>query len=276
MARILYRNSPHGNFKMRIASGFRRCVPACPPPLFAVKTTAGMSQGIRIKDLPKNERPRERLAELGAGALKTSELIAILLRTGLRGVSAIQIGEQLLQKFGTLTALERASLDQLQEIKGIGRDKAIALKSAFTLARRMAAELHGEAPLLDTPGTVADYLREQNRGYEVEHFQAVLLNVRRKLIRVEVISQGLVDSLLVHPREVFKTAIAANASALVLVHNHPSGDATPSEADIRVTRDLIRAGQLLKIEVLDHVILGRRAAENGKDYVSLRELGYFA
>jgi DNA repair protein RadC len=235
-----------------------------------------MSHGIRIKDLPKNERPRERLAELGADALKTSELIAILLRTGLQGVSAIQIGEQLLQKFGTLTALERASLSQLQEIKGIGRDKAIALKSAFTLARRMAAELHGEAPLLDTPGTVADYLREQNRGYEVEHFQAVLLNVRRKLIRVEVISQGLVDSLLVHPREVFKTAIAANASALVLVHNHPSGDPTPSEADIRVTRDLIRAGQLLKIEVLDHVILGRRAAANGRDYVSLRELGYFA
>jgi DNA repair protein RadC len=238
--------------------------------------TAGMSHGVKIKDLPAGERPRERLAELGADALKTSELIAILLRTGLQGVSAIQIGEELLQRFGTLTALERASLEKLQETKGIGRDKAIALKSAFTLARRMAAELHGEAPLLDTPGSVADYLREQNRGYEVEHFQAVLLNVRRKLICVELIAQGLVDTILVHPREVFKKAIAANASALVLVHNHPSGDPTPSEADIRVTRDLIRAGQLLKIEVLDHVILGRRAKENGKDYVSLRELGYFA
>jgi DNA repair protein RadC len=235
-----------------------------------------MSHGIRIKDLPMNERPRERLVEKGADALKNSELIAILLRTGLQGVSAIQIGEELLQRFGTLTALERASLEQLQETKGIGRDKAIALKSSFTLARRMAAELQGEAPLLETPGAIADHLREQNRSYEVEHFQAVLLNVRRKLIRVEVISQGLVDTILVHPREVFKSAIAANASALVLVHNHPSGDPTPSEADIRVTRDLIRAGQLLKIEVLDHVILGRRAAENGKDYVSLRELGYFA
>jgi DNA repair protein RadC len=235
-----------------------------------------MSHGIKIKDLPASERPRERMAELGAGALKNSELIAIMLRTGLKGVSAIEIGEQLLQKFGTLTALERASLSQLQEIKGIGPDKAIALKCAFTLARRMAAELHGEEPLLDTPGSIADYLREENRGYAVEHFQAVLLNVRRKLIRVEVISKGLVDTILVHPREVFKDAIAANASAVVLVHNHPSGDPTPSEADIRVTRDLIRAGQLLKIEVLDHVILGRRAAENGKDYVSLRELGYFA
>ncbi len=238
--------------------------------------SAGMTHGVKIKDLPASERPRERLVELGADALKNAELIAILLRTGLQGVSAIQIGEELLQRFKNLTALERASLDELQEVKGIGRDKAIALKSAFTLARRMAAELQGEEPLLDTPATIADYLREQNRGYEVEHFQAVLLNVRRKLIRVEIISQGLVDTILVHPREVFKKAISANASALVLVHNHPSGDPTPSEADIRVTRDLIRAGQLLKIEVLDHVILGRRAAENGKDYVSLRELGYFA
>jgi DNA repair protein RadC len=234
-----------------------------------------MTHGVKIKDLPASERPRERLAELGADALKTSELIAILLRTGLKGVSAIQIGEELLQRFGTLTALERAPLKELQLVKGIGRDKAIALKSAFTLARRMAKELQGEAPMLDTPGSIADHLREENRSYEVEHFQAVLLNVRRKLIRVEIISQGLVDSILVHPREVFRAAIAANASALVLVHNHPSGDPTPSEADIRVTRDLIRAGQLLKIEVLDHVILGRRQAENGKDYISLREIGYF-
>jgi DNA repair protein RadC len=216
------------------------------------------------------------MAESGADALKNSELIAILLRTGLKGVSAIEIGEELLHRFGTLTSLERASLEQLQQTKGIGRDKAIALKSAFTLARRMAAELHGEAPLLDTPHAIADYLREENRSYEVEHFQAVLLNVRRKLIGVEMISKGLVDTILVHPREVFRKAIAANASSLVLVHNHPSGDPTPSDADIRVTRDLIRAGQLLKIEVIDHVILGRRAAQNGKDYVSLRELGYFA
>jgi len=235
-----------------------------------------MNAGIRIKDLPASERPRERLAELGADALRTSELIAIILRTGLQGISAIQIGEQLLQKFRTLDALSRASLDQLREVKGIGRDKAIALKSAFTLARRMAQELHGESPLLDNPASIADYLREENRVYEVERFQAVLLNTRRKLIRVEQISQGLVDTILVHPREVFKAAIAANASALVLVHNHPSGDPSPSEADIKVTRDLIRAGQLLKIDVLDHVILGRRATLNGKDYASLRELGHFA
>jgi DNA repair protein RadC len=234
-----------------------------------------MSDGIRIKDLPENERPRERLAELGAQALRNAELIAILLRAGTKGRSAIQIAEELLQKFHTLNALARASLEELSEIKGIGRDKAIALTSAFTLAARMAQELQGEAPLLDTPERVADFLRDENRAYDVEHFQAVLLNSRRKLIKVEQISDGLVDSLLVHPREVFRGAIAANASSLVLVHNHPSGDPTPSESDVRVTRDLIRAGQLLKIEVADHIILGHCTAANSKGYFSMREMGLF-
>jgi DNA repair protein RadC len=234
-----------------------------------------MTTGIRIKDLPKNERPRERMAEKGADALSPAELIAILLRTGMKGRSAIEIGNEMVHKFKTLDALSRASLEELKGIKGVGRDKAIALKAAFTLARLLARESKGEAPLLDSPELIADYLREDNRAYTVEQFQAVLLNTRRKLISVERISTGLVDTILIHPREVFKSAIAANASALVLVHNHPSGDPTPSEADIRATRDLIRAGQLLKIEVLDHVILGRRTAENGRDYVSLRELGFF-
>jgi DNA repair protein RadC len=248
----------------------------CPPHGFPViKTAFGMTTGIRIKDLPKNERPRERLAELGADALRPAELIAILLRTGMKGRSAIEIAGELVQQYKSLDALSRASLEELKLVKGIGRDKAIALKAAFTLARFMAKELSGDAPLLDNPERIADYLREDNRTYEVEQFQAILLNTRRRLIRVDLISQGLLDSLLIHPREVFRSAIAANASALVLVHNHPSGDPTPSEADIRATRDLIRAGQLLKIEVLDHIILGRRTAENGRDYTSLRELGFF-
>jgi len=234
-----------------------------------------MSDGIRIKDLPENERPRERLAELGAQALRDAELIAILLRTGTKGRSAVQIADELVHRFGTLQALARASLEDLRAIKGIGRDKAIALKSAFTLAARMAQELQGEAPLLDTPELVADFLRDENRDYDVEHFQAVLLNSRRKLIKVEQISQGLVDSILVHPREVFRGALAANASSLVLLHNHPSGDPTPSESDIRVTRDLIRAGQLLKIEVADHIILGHRTTGNSKGYFSMREMGLF-
>lgn len=230
---------------------------------------------IRIKDLPGTERPRERLVELGADALRNAELIAILLRTGLRGCSALQIAELLLQKFGTLDQLARASLADLQKIKGIGRDKAIALKSAFILAQRMAQEIQREAPMLDTPDRVADLLREDNRYYEVEHLQLVLLNTRRRLIRIEHVSQGTLDTVLVHPREVFRRAIAANAAAVVLVHNHPSGDPTPSDGDIKVTRDLIRAGQLLKIDVLDHIILGRRTDTQTRDYTSMRDLGYF-
>lgn len=234
-----------------------------------------MTTNLRIKDLPDAERPRERLLMHGADALRNAELVAILLRTGMKGVSAIQIAEQLIQKFVTLENLAKASLDDIRKTKGIGRDKAIALKSAFTLARRMAQELQRDMPLLDNPNTIADLLREDNRMYEVENFQVVLLNTRRRLIRVEQISQGTLDTILVHPREVFKTAIAAGAAAIVLAHNHPSGDPSPSEADIKVTRDLIRAGQLLKIEVLDHIILGRATHERPRDFVSLRELGYF-
>ncbi len=235
-----------------------------------------MGRGLLIRELPDSERPRERLVEKGADALKHSELIAILLRTGRKGVSAIEVAEQLLQKFDSLDSLSRATIADLCQVKGVGRDKAIALKSAFTLARRMAEEIGQDQPTLDTPDRVAALLRERNRTYEVENFQVIVLNTRRKLVRVDNISQGTLDTILVHPREVFKPAIAANAAAIVLVHNHPSGDPTPSEADIKVTRDLIRAGQLLKIDVLDHVILGRATQDRPRDYVSLRELGYFA
>ena len=230
---------------------------------------------MRIKDQPVSERPRERLVEQGPDALSPAELIAILVRTGLRGTNAVEIGKQLIQKFGTLQALARASVDDLRSVKGIGRDKAVTLMAAFALARKMAKDLQRESPVLDNPEAIVQLLREQNLVKNVETLQVLLLNTRRRLIRVEPVTDGTIDTLLVHPREVFKAAIAANAAAVVLAHNHPSGDPTPSEADIKVTRDLIRAGQLLKIEVLDHVIIGRATAGRAKDYASLRELGYF-
>ncbi|HOX57724.1 MAG TPA: DNA repair protein RadC [Candidatus Paceibacterota bacterium] len=232
--------------------------------------------GSRIKDQPASERPRERLAALGADSLSPAELVAILLRTGLKGANAVDVGKELLSKHGSLQALARASLEDLQTVKGIGRDKAVTLAAAFALARQMAADLRREAPVLDTPEAVANLMREDARLRSVETFHVLLLNTRRRLISVVKISDGTLDTILVHPRDVFKAAIAANAAAIVLLHNHPSGEATPSEADIKVTRDLIRAGQLLKIEVLDHVILGRATQDRPKDYMSLRELGYFA
>ena len=235
-----------------------------------------MSEGLRLKDQPVSQRPRERLAALGADALSHAELIAILLRTGLKGANAVQVGQQLLNRFGSLQSLAKASVADLQKVKGIGRDKAVTLMAAFALAHQMAKELQDESPVLDNPENVVALLRAKNLVKNVETLQVLLLNTRRRLIRIaEDITEGTIDTLLVHPREVFKTAIAANAAAVVLAHNHPSGDPTPSEADIKVTRDLIRAGQLLKIDVLDHVIIGRATPERPKDFVSLRELGYF-
>jgi DNA repair protein RadC len=234
-----------------------------------------MSDSLRLKDQPASERPRERLVSRGPDALTHAELIAILLRTGLKGTNVVQVGQNLLQKFGSLNALALASVDELRKIPGIGRDKAATLVAAFALARRMEQERREESPVLDNPVTVVNFMRETNRLKNVEEFQVLLLNTRKRLIRAEKISEGTLDTILVHPREVFRAAIAANAAGIVLVHNHPSGDPSPSEADIKVTRDLIRAGQLMKIEVVDHVIIGRASSERAKDYASLRELGYF-
>jgi DNA repair protein RadC len=265
---------------MRILEFGLRNSPACPPRKYflpfqrALHNMSGMT-GMRLKDQPASLRPRERLVAQGADALNQAELVAILLRTGLKGANAVDVGAQLLAKHGSLQSLARASLEDLQTVRGIGRDKAVTLVAAFTLARKMAEELRQEAPLMDTPEAVAGLMREDGRLRNVETFQVLLLNTRRRLLRVAQISDGTLDTLLVHPREVFQPAIASSAAAIILAHNHPSGDPTPSEADIKVTRDLIRAGQLLKIEVLDHVILGRASEERPKDWVSLRELGYF-
>ena len=182
-----------------------------------------MSASYLIKDMPAHDRPRERLLLHGADKSSDAELIAILLRVGSKGVSALQVAQELIKKFGTLGALARASIDELRQVKGVGRDKGVALKAAFTLAQRMARELQADAPALDTPERIADLLRQVDGGGGVERMRIVLLNTRRRLIRVEQLSQGTQDTLLVHPREVFRSAILANAAAIVLAHNHPSG-----------------------------------------------------
>jgi len=230
----------------------------------------------KLKDQPASERPRERLREKGPDSLSPGELVAILLRTGLKGTNVVDIAKDLVRRYGSLDALARASWQELAEEPGIGPDKAVTLVAAFSLARRLVEEVRADSPVLDTPEAVANLMREDARLRNGETFQVLLLNTRRRLIGKPVkIADGTLDTILVHPREVFRPAIENNAAAAVLVHNHPSGDPTPSEADIKVTRDLIRAGQLLKIEVLDHVILGRATQERQTDYVSLRELGYF-
>lgn len=180
----------------------------------------------------------------------------------------------LMARFGGLAPIARASVDELQQLRGVGKAKATAIRSAFLLAQRLSQESYRDAPVCDTPERVADLLREPNRLYTVEHFQVVCLNARRRLISVEHVAQGILDQVVVHAREVFSTAIARKSAAIILAHNHPSGNPEPSEADIRITRDLIRAGQLLKIEVLDHVILGAKTDDRPRDYFSMRESGY--
>jgi DNA repair protein RadC len=221
------------------------------------------------------DRPRERLIERGASALNIGELLAILLRTGLKGSSAVEVGHRLIERFASLESLARAPLEQLIEVRGVGSDKAVTLKAAFELATRLAEEKRRESPVLDCPIAIAGLLRSELSVLDTERFVVLLLTTRRRLIRVEEISRGLLDTVVVHAREVFRPAILANAHAVILAHNHPGGDPQPSEADIRVTRDLIRAGHLLKIEVLDHVIIGRSGTDRPRDYCSLRELGQF-
>ncbi len=181
----------------------------------------------------------------------------------------------LVQRFGSLSDLRRASEQELLTVPGIGLVGAGRIQAAFELSSRASREVLAEKPLLDTPERVADLLRDEVQGYTVEHFLVLYLNTRRRLIELATLAKGTMDSVLVHPREVFAIAVQLGCSAIVLAHNHSgSGDPTPSEADIKVTRDLIRAGQLLKIEVLDHSILGRRTTERMRDFTSLKELGY--
>ena len=203
-----------------------------------------------------------------------------LLRTGLKGANAVQVGQQLLNRFGLVQSLASEGVSRGSAKgqrhwarQGGDADGGGGFRAGASDGEGIAGRI---AHIKDHPENIAALLRAKNLVKNVETLQVLLLNTRRKLIRVEEkVIEGTIDTLLVHPREVFKAAIAANAAAVVLAHPHPSGDPTPSEADIKVTRDLIRAGQLLKIEVVDHVIIGRATPERQKDFVSLRELGYF-
>ena len=167
-----------------------------------------------------------------------------------------EAADHLLKQFHSLTDLSRASFDDLTQIKGVGPSRAKAIRSAFLLAQELAMEKRKDYPVLDTPERVANCFREEFRSYNTERFKVVCLNTRRHIINVHEIAVGTLDTVLVHSREVFRPAITSNAAAILVLHNHPSGDPTPSDVDVRVTRDLVRAGQLLKIELLDHVILG--------------------
>jgi DNA repair protein RadC len=221
----------------------------------------------RIMDLHESDRPRERLASLGPQALTNAELIAILLRVGVRGESAVTVGQRLLNKFSGLSGLHRAPFKELMNQHGLGEAKASQIKAAIELGRRLTLESPEERPTINSPADAAALVQYEMSALEQEHLRVVLLDRRNRVSEIVEVYKGSVNSSQVRVGEIFKEAIRKNASAVIVIHNHPSGDPTPSPDDVAVTRAIVQAGKLLDVEVLDHVVIGQ-----GK-WVSLKERG---
>lgn len=211
----------------------------------------------KLKDLPNEARPREKLINKGTEALSDHELIAILLRTGTKEKNVLEIAQELMQKFGNFSSLGKKSIRELTEINGIGNDKAVTLAAAFEIGKRTAVELANLTLTnkIISPVDVADIFIPLLRDETKENFYIVCLNASNRIIKYQLISVGTLDASLVHPREVFKAAIQNDSKNLILVHNHPSGNPEPSEEDFNITKRLIEAGKLLNINVLDHIII---------------------
>ena len=223
-----------------------------------------------IHDLPIAERPRERLQQYGEESLSTQELLAVLLGRGIAGESVTVTVQRLLKEFGSLKAVARASVEELSRVKGIGPAKACQIKAAFELAKRVDREGGGGGKTpVKVPMDAVAVARARLKDKQKEYFLAILVDTRGQVIRTCDISIGSLDSSIVHPREVFKEAIAASAASVIFVHNHPSGDPAPSAEDIGLNKRLAEAGAILGISVLDHIIIGN------PDFVSLRERGMF-
>lgn len=232
-----------------------------------------MSSAITIHELPPEDRPREKLAARGAQALTDSELIAILLRTGLPGANAVEVARQLLEQYGSLGALSRCSVREIAAIKGIGPAKAVQLVAAFGLGSRLARETFSRTPISEAAQVYA-LLAPEMQQLRQESVRVLLLDTRYQLIRIEEITVGSLNESLFPPREIFRPALIHSAYALIVAHNHPSGDPTPSESDRRMTIRLREASELLRITVLDHVIIGRPGSCGEPAYTSFRELGF--
>ena len=231
------------------------------------RATAIPVHPLMMKELPADERPREKMKERGAQALGNSELLAILLRTGNFQESALRIAENLLDRQGGLAGFGNATLEEFEQVKGVGEAKAITVMAAIELGRRVTTLAPVERPIIRTPDDVAALLMPRFRYETKESFIAILLSTKNHVLKTPVISVGSLNASIVHPRELFREAINASAAAVIIVHNHPSGDPTPSPEDIELTRRMVEAGKLLDISVLDHVVVGEDS------FASLKERG---
>jgi len=226
---------------------------------------------LKIQEMAEDERPREKLAVHGARALSDAELIAILLRTGVSGANAIEVARQLLEKYGSLTGLSRCSVDELSKIKGVKFAKAVQLVAAFGLGDRLARERWVKQKI-DSPELANELVGPEMRRLQKESLRVILLDTRYHLIRVEEISLGSINESIAHPRDVFRPAVISSAYAVVVVHNHPSGDPSPSQTDHSLTRRLAEAAELLQIKLLDHIIIGA-PSDTSPGYFSFKEAG---
>ncbi|WP_271271411.1 RadC family protein [Aliamphritea hakodatensis] len=222
-----------------------------------------------ITDWPAQERPREKLLHKGAGSLSDAELLAIFLRTGISGSSAVDMARELLREFGSLAGVAGASQKDLCAVKGIGTAKYVQLQAALQISLRIQGEALVRSSVLDSPREVKEYLGNRLRHYSQEVFAALLLDSRHRVICFKELFYGTIDSASVHPREVVKLALKHNAAALIICHNHPSGVAEPSDADVDITRHLQQALLLVDVRLLDHMVIG------ASEVVSMAERGLF-
>lgn len=222
---------------------------------------------LRLRDLPPEERPRERLKAYGPQALSNAELLAIILRTGSASESVLNLANRLLSRFGGLVGLAKANLSELSAEKGMGLAKAAQTKAALELGKRLFSLQPEERAVVKSPSDVANLLIAEMSFLEQEHLRVVLLNTRNQVMGIPEVYKGSVHTSLIRVGEIFRQAIKENCPAIIVVHNHPSGDPTPSPDDVEITRQIVEAGKLLDIEVLDHLIIGQRR------YISLKEKG---
>ncbi|MFC5447260.1 RadC family protein [Paenibacillus aestuarii] len=223
---------------------------------------------LMIREVPNEDRPRERMLKYGPEALSNAELLAILLRTGTVSESAIRLAGRILSESGGLYSLVDMSRDQLIQIKGIGDAKALQILAGIELGRRLAKTAMNERATIRSPKDVFALLSEDLRFLQKEHFVCLFLNTKNHVLAQETLSIGSLNASIVHPREVFRAAIKRSSASIICVHNHPSGDPTPSPEDVQLTERLTQAGLIIGIEVLDHIIIG------DQKFISLKEQGY--
>ena len=221
--------------------------------------------GYRIADMAPDDRPRERLKQSGPGALNTPELLAVLFRTGVSGESAVQLGQRLLQRFGGLVGLQKADYAELEAQHGMGEAKATSLKAAIELGQRLSVQSPESKPTINSPADAAALVQYEMSALGQEHLKEIIVDTRNRVIDIEELYKGSINFTSVRVGEIFRPAVQRNAAAIILVHNHPSGDPTPSPDDLALTKAVREAGVMLDIELLDHLVIGQ-----GR-YVSMKE-----